>query len=132
MIVHSQDPSVFLERAVHEIPTKSLSEIQQHNQWYMEYSTLLDNKKKVIIDWKRQKQVQVVQLHKSSLIGYLFHKSKHEDVKPDKDLLGTKGQSKRSEILAKERVERFARLPAWKVSCCIHTKLVTSHLLLII
>ena len=60
MIVHAQDPSVFLERAVHEIPTKSLSEIQQHSQWYTEYSTLLDNKKKAIVAWKRQKQVTVV------------------------------------------------------------------------
>ena len=45
-----------------------------------------------------------------------FDKSKHEDIKTDKYLLGTKGQSKRNEILAKEREERFARLPAWKVS----------------
>jgi hypothetical protein len=45
-----------------------------------------------------------------------FDKSKHEDTKPDKDLLGTKGQNKRNEAWAKEREERFARLPAWKVS----------------
>ena len=56
----------------------------------------------------------------------MFQKSKHEDVKPDKDLLDTKMQSKRSEVLAKEREERFARLSAWKVSWCFHTKLLRS------
>ena len=52
---------------------------------------------------------------------YFIDQSEHEDTETDKDLLGTKGQNKRNEILAKEREERFARLPAWKVSQCIGT-----------
>ena len=118
---------MLFERAVHEIPTKNLSEIQQHTQWYTEYSTLLDNKKKAIVTWRRQRQVWICAIaYYLSITRCLFQKSKHEDVKPDKDLLDTKMQSKRSEVLAKEREERFARLSAWKVSWCFHTKLLRS------
>lgn len=118
---------MLFERAVHEIPTKSLSEIQQHTQWYTEYSTLLDNKKKAIVTWRRQRQVWICAIaYYLSITRCLIQKSKHEDVKPDKDLLDTKMQSKQSEVLAKEREERFARLSAWKVSWCFHTKLLRS------
>ena len=47
----------FLEAATHEIPTKTVSEIEKHDQWYTEYSSLLKSKKEAIDAWKRQKQV---------------------------------------------------------------------------
>ena len=55
-----QDLSEFLESAVHELPTKTQLEIEQHKQWYTEYLTLLNRKKQAIEAWKTQKQVCVI------------------------------------------------------------------------
>lgn len=41
-----------------EVPTKTTEEIMQHDQWYAEYLTLLENKKKAIEEWKEHKKVR--------------------------------------------------------------------------
>lgn len=119
-----QDLSEFLESAVHELPTKSRVEIEQHKQWYTEYLTLLSSKKQAIEAWKTQKQVRVILTYTSHInmctlmkIQYgkrtLVHTKAHCD---DTDLLDSKSQDKREKLFTKEREERFAKLLVWKVS----------------
>ena len=43
---------------VKEVPTKTPEEILQHEQWYVEYFTLLERKKKAIEEWREQKKVR--------------------------------------------------------------------------
>ena len=52
----------FLEAAAAELPTKTVEEIEQHEQWYIEYCTLLASKKKAIEEWKEEKQVRQTEL----------------------------------------------------------------------
>ena len=44
-----------MDAACRELPTKSLQEVEQHEQWYTEYCTLLESKRKAIQAWKNQK-----------------------------------------------------------------------------
>ena len=43
-----------------ELPTKTPEEIEQHEKWYIEYSTLLESKRKAIEAWKAEKEVWYV------------------------------------------------------------------------
>jgi len=61
MSLHSmslQSTSGLINAVSKEVPTKSLEEISQHNQWYTEYLTLKENKKKAIEEWREQKKVK--------------------------------------------------------------------------
>ena len=49
-----------MDAACRELPTKSLQEVEQHEQWYTEYCTLLESKRKAIQAWKNQKKVSVI------------------------------------------------------------------------
>jgi hypothetical protein len=59
-----QGNPTFLEAVAAELPTKTAEEIVQHEQWYVEYSALLESKKKAIEAWREERQVGllVVQL----------------------------------------------------------------------
>ena len=119
-----QDPALFLKRATHEIPTKTVSEIEEHEQWYAEYCTLLSSKKKAIEDWKTQKQVRYPRVPCTCILQATTHMHFMQHGKVDAKthigheggLLITKRQHKKEELYAKEREKRFAKLSAWKVS----------------
>ena len=53
--VTQQGQAGFMDAACRELPTKSLQEVEQHEQWYTEYCTLLESKRKAIQAWKNQK-----------------------------------------------------------------------------
>ncbi len=53
-----QSKSSFINAVSREVPTKTAEEITQHDQWYAEYLTLLENKKKAIEEWKEHKKVR--------------------------------------------------------------------------
>ena len=40
-----------------ELPTKTPKELLHHEQWYVEYMTLMEKKKKAIEEWKEQKVI---------------------------------------------------------------------------
>ena len=60
LIFVSQGNTAFLEAAAKELPTKTFEEIQQHEEWYTEYSTLLQTKRRAIDAWREEKEVRSV------------------------------------------------------------------------
>ena len=116
-----QDLSLLVERATCELPTKTRSDIEHHEQWYTKYSNLLSSKRKAIAAWKLQKQV-IVHIYftycRCSCSAMQYDKSKlihSEALLDDEDLVGTRRRDKRHEQFTKEREERFAKLLVWKV-----------------
>lgn len=47
----------FIEAAARDLPTKTVQEIEQHEQWYTEYCALMESKKKAIEAWRSSKEV---------------------------------------------------------------------------
>lgn len=52
-----QNEKVFLEAALHELPTRTEAEVRAHCAWHSEYSALLEAKRLAIQQWKKNKQV---------------------------------------------------------------------------
>lgn len=96
---HGDKPD-FIEAAVSELPTRNQAEIEEHEQWYREYTKLNEAKKAAINEWKQQKK----EAHKSDVLSQ-GDPALNEEGPP---------KSHRIEILAKEREERLAQLAAWK------------------
>ena len=55
-----QGNPAFLEAVERELPTKTAEEIREHEQWFAEFTTLLNSKKAAIEAWKEDKQVHLV------------------------------------------------------------------------
>ena len=64
--VTQQGQAGFMDAALRELPTKSLEEVEQHEQWYTEYCTLLESKRKAIQAWKNQRKVSLMMIHVDS------------------------------------------------------------------
>ena len=64
--VTQQGQAGFMDAALRELPTKSLQEVEQHEQWYTEYCTLLESKRKAIQAWKNLKKVSLMMVHVDS------------------------------------------------------------------
>ena len=65
-----QGQAGFMDAACRELPTKSLQEVEQHEQWYTEYCTLLESKRKAIQAWKNQKKVSMMMRTASATRGW--------------------------------------------------------------
>lgn len=102
-----------------ELPTKTAEEIREHEQWFAEFTTLLNSKKAAIEAWKEDKQVHTIYTT-AFLCHYLIHfrfqshRQKHLEGVVE-EASNTK-QSVKQEIFQKEREARFSKLEAWKVS----------------
>ena len=68
--VTQQGQAGFMDAACRELPTKSLQEVEQHEQWYTEYCTLLESKRKAIQAWKNQKKVSMMMRTASATRGW--------------------------------------------------------------
>ena len=55
-ILLQTNPS-FIDQAANELPTKTVDDIEHHEQWYTEYCTLLERKKLAIEAWKVERKV---------------------------------------------------------------------------
>lgn len=92
---HGDKPG-FIQAAVSELPTRNVSEIEEHEKWYQEYSKQSEAKKTAINEWRQQKKDSYGLSQKEPALDI-------EETKPHK-----------AELLAKEREERLAQLAAWK------------------
>ena len=55
--VKHHDAGGLLEDLAHQLPARTPEDLDRHHQWYLEYSSLLRDKKAAILQWKEQKKV---------------------------------------------------------------------------
>ena len=94
------DKPGFIRAAASELPTRSVGEIEEHDQWYQEYAKLNEAKKTAINEWRRQRK-----------------DPNKGDVPSQNDPtlnVEEEVQMHKAELLAREREERLAQLAAWK------------------
>ena len=59
-----QGNPAFFEALEKELLTKTAEEIREHEQWYTEFITLQNSKKRSIVEWREQKRVCLFILYK--------------------------------------------------------------------
>ncbi|KAK6189025.1 hypothetical protein SNE40_005077 [Patella caerulea] len=95
---------VFLDQLPSAIPTKTETEIREHESWYQEYLFLQDNKKYAIKKWREKKEDE-----KEDVLSKAGQDEETE-IETEK-----KKQQKYLEKLQEEKSVRCAQVNAWKV-----------------
>lgn len=95
------DPQLFISKCVEEIKTRSIIEIQEHEEFYRQYVILLNQKKNAIQKWKDEKtkkRDEQIEIEEENKVKQL----EREEEQRKKD-------AKRQQVLTKMKLE------AWKV-----------------
>ena len=57
-----QGKSTFIDEATVSIPGRSITDVNAHEAWYQEYTSLQDKKKDAIMKWRAVKEVWMCRL----------------------------------------------------------------------
>ncbi|XP_064621035.1 coiled-coil domain-containing protein 112-like [Lineus longissimus] len=96
--------ATFLREAIASLPTKTDTEVIDHEKWYQEYLDLNEIKKVAIQRWREKKEDEKE--------GLLTQAERNQQKKEEEQ---QRKEEEKRRLMEREKGERFSKLNAWKV-----------------
>lgn len=117
----------FLKAALSDLPGYNAEEVENHYEWYMEYCSLLDSKRKAVHQWRVQQEVSILWGH--NIIKQYTQAEKEErlqhakQAKQELEQLKVKEEAAQQKRIAAEREKSKQKLIEWKKELMHHKEL---------